>query len=171
MTTVIAKIEVLFEVIESIDSATSNNLNIPTLMTELHTHVDKVVRKAGFIRARELDDDPSRRNGGWAYYDTYSFSNDEDCIKVLVNVRSANHPSQPNLESKNRKRTEILQKEAESISKNSSDIDKHVIGTYYKERDWGVQYYIGKGNKYSDPVDSLDKLDVMLIGQLNKLKK
>lgn len=161
MKKIVASLDIIVNINNMLITSASSH-NAPALVTELHENVDKVARKCGFYRPNSLDDIPSRRGGGWAFYDTYILEGQDSTIKLLINVRSADHSSKPNLAVKNEKRLEELR------STHPGE-DVEVIDTYYKERDWGAQYYMGKGNSYSDPVDSLEKLDAMLEGHLRKL--
>lgn len=164
MRTAVVLLNVIGDFADIVESSSRIEDESPELMKELHYDVDEVVISVGFVRTRPTPDKiPSRRNGGWAYYDSYIIESDNLQIRLGINVRSADHPSKPNLKSKNKKRMDALEQELDTVD------ELEVIDTYYRERDWGAQYYIGKGDKYSDPVDSLDKLNTMLKGQLTKL--
>lgn len=165
MKTTIVKLDIVIDIINNIRSSSYLDEPVPELMDELHKDVDSIVQSEGFTRKLNLSNNLSRRNGGWAYYDTYTLFEGESKITLIIDVRTADHPSKPNLETKNVKRLDILKRVYEG-----ENAAHEVIDTYYHERDWGVQYYIGKGNRYSDPADSIDKFNIMLKGQLNKIK-
>lgn len=163
MRTVVTRLNILLELPDKAKLVASVNDEAPELMTELRNAVIRTVLEFGFTSSRAIDVPVSRRNDGWAYYDTYTLETDECKILVGIDVRSANHASKPNLKEKNKMRLD------KAKYKFPEDTPIELIDTYYQERDWGAQYYIGKGNNYSDPVDSLDKLIIMLKGQLNKI--
>lgn len=164
--TIIVKLDVA-AYIGSIIASSQVTDDGPKIAKELQLSVYNVMKSEGFMLTKPLDTEPSRRNGGWAYYDDYKYVSSESNLKVIVNIRSADHSSKPDLATKNKKRLSALERNS---SKEDKDANLAVLDTYYTERDWGVQYYIGKGDKYSDPVDSLDKISMMLKGQLSKLK-
>ena len=171
MKSIIVRLDISFETFEILGSTQKDP--VPAIMKELHVDVNEVTNDCGFENVYPLSNKPSRRNDGWAYYDTSVYTHGDSEVLLTINIRSANHKSKPNLQVKNAKRKDLLKKDLKNIQQvypNLSDPDIAVIDTYYEQRDWGVQYYIGKGDEYSEPVDSLDKLNVILKGQLEKLK-
>lgn len=159
----IVKLSVILSVIEGRVAASVQNDDVPELMQELNTFVRNIVEEEGFSDISSSPNFLSRRNGGWAYYSTFEYCSEQSLIRLCIDVRTADHPSKPNLADKNKKRAEILQ------NKFGSENDYEVLDMYYKSHSWGAQYFIGKGDQYSDPVTSLTDLGKMLKGKLHKI--
>lgn len=169
---VIIKLNIILEVQSDVINSSTKLESIPALMKELNSDVYSVVQSMGFESMQPIYPEPSRRGGGWAFYNVYSLQLPQCEIRLIIDVRTADHPSQPDLATKNKKRNAHMDKKLSNLLDDENDnstTETALVDIYYKERDWGVQYYIGKGDNYSDPVTSLDKLNTMLEGQLNKI--
>lgn len=157
MFTTIIKFNIVVSIQSDIQSSTQ--INAPDVLQQLNQNISDLVASFGFI-AIDFNPRISNRNDGWAFYRTYVLTRADNTIKLIIDIRTADHPSRPALAIKNEKRLAALSQEGAPA---------HVMDIYYKDRNWGVQYFVGKGNEYSDPVTSLSQVDDIVSGQLHKI--
>lgn len=173
MKTIVVKLEVILDIVELPVAASINQDPIPDLMRSLKEDVDQIAEKCGLVKSVYADDHPSRRNGGWAFYTPYFYEAENKLLKIVIEIRTADHPSKPSLAKKNENREDAFRKGKlpKILDENSheDEVGLEFVDTYYQEREWGVQYYIGKGSQYSQPANSLDEFNVMLVGKFKKL--
>lgn len=172
---VFVKLEIVADVPALVTSSKSLKKDdpIPTILKELDDKVADVVMSNGFEDNTLVSHRLSRRNGGWSIYTNYILVEDVVTVKLDIDVRASNHPSKPNLAERSAKRISALKDKVvpdlQEAFDTESDIGTDVLDVYYQERDWGVQYYIGKGNSYSEPITSLDKLLSILDNKIKKI--
>ena len=136
---------------------------VPDVLEELNEDISKLVESFGFV-AIDFNPRVSNRNGGWAFYRTYLLERDDYSIRLVIDIRTADHPSRPSLAVKNEKRLSALSEEISRLNAQPKLMD-----IYYKQEDWGVLYFIGKGNNYSDPVSSITQVHNIVEKQIEKL--
>lgn len=171
MKTIVMKLDIVIDIADISVSASEESIlkNVPEEMNELNSAVDAKLKALGFHLIGHYDDDPSTRNGGWAFYNSYKLMKDGDQIKLIIAIRTANHSSKPNLAKKNENRmkgevdVELRRKlKQEGHSLNLDDVE--LLDSYYDTQKSDVRYFLGKGDEYSDPVYSLDKF-INYLGQ------
>lgn len=171
--TVVVKLDVVVDIFGATIAAAGTQEPIPDVLSDLNKCTKDVFNEFGFERSELSDDEPSRRNGGWAFYNIYILVLDNLTVKFLVDVRTADHSSKPALADKNKKRKEADERDVTPQLKKqypgSSHIESELMDIYYKKYDGGVQYFIGKGDTYSNPIKSLDRLKSILAAQIKKL--
>lgn len=171
MKTIIMKLDIIIDIADTNVSASQKSMlkSVPEEMNELNSAVDVKLKAMGFHLIGHYDDDPSIRNGGWAFYNSYKLIRDDNQIKLIIAIRTANHPSKPNLVKKNENRMkgEVDIELRRKLKQEGYDLDLNdveLMDSYYDTQKSDVRYFLGKGDEYSDPVYSLDKF-INYLGQ------
>lgn len=160
ITTLVVKLNIIVANSSIIENSTQV---VPNVLQQLNETISKLVESFGFV-AVDFNPRISNRNGGWAFYRTYVLESDNYSIRLIIDIRTADHPSRPSLAVKNEKRFSALSSEAERVNAQPKLMD-----IYYKQGDRGVQYFIGKGDNYSDPVSSIAQVRDIVQKQIEKL--
>jgi hypothetical protein len=179
MKTLVLKLDILLEIDEvpvAAASMGSEPENVPEEMNQLNAAVDNLLKSMGFCLIGQYSDNPSTRNGGWAFYNSYIMVDGDNKIKLIVAMRTADHASKPNIARKNinRMKGEVDVELRNKLAKeryNLNEDDVELVDAYYKKNKLSVKYYLGKGDKYGEPVDSLDKFISYLKERILRLIK
>lgn len=148
-------------------SSVTPQVTILEFLTNVNNQVIEILESHGFSLWNNVPRNISQRNGGFAFYDTYAYYSDNVVIKLILNVRMADHPSQPDLETKNKSRIEVLESSVELIKSGQADLE--ILDIYCKKHDWGVQIFVGGNKEYSAPVTSFESMKLILDGKLRKM--
>ena len=171
MKTTVIKLDILIDIAETDINASQKGVleSVPEEMSELNSAVDSKLKAMGFQLIGHYDDDPSTRNGGWAFYNSYKLIGDNNQIKLIIAIRTADHPSKPNLAKKNENRMkgEVDVELRHKLKQEGHELNLHdveLMDSYYDVQKSDVRYFLGKGDEYGDPVYSLDKF-INYLGQ------
>ena len=152
------------EVTEDVTSSTRIKQDVPDdapdFLRELASGAIEILRNHGFRRYDVIDATRSTLNGGYSLYLVYLLeSSDASAVKLIVDLRTSNHPAKPNYTSSYQRRKKGLDKIRDEHF--DSNVGTEPLDLSYRERDWGVQIFVGGTREYSQPVDSLEQaLDI-----------
>lgn len=171
---IVVKIPLLVELTSystSIAASTGSDSFLITeaVATKLKSHIDSILTSFGFIvdpRFRGQSHIVPQRDG-CSLYDYYLFYSDNGVIKVIIDLRVANHKAKPSFEA-NKQNAEHKVKTNLSVL-DISDAQVEYLDVVFKKHDWGLQYFVGGTSDYMQPVDNINQLDSILYGKISKI--
>lgn len=132
----------------------------PDFLRELASGAIQILKNHGFRRYDVIDATRSTLNGGYSLYLVYLLeSSDAATVKLIVDLRTSNHPAKPDYASSQKRRKQGLDKIRDAHF--NSSVGTEPLDLSYRNRDWGVQIFVGSTREYSQPVDSIEQaLDI-----------
>lgn len=154
---IVCKVPIDLNIYYPVDVAASTNSNNPIadLIDAFNASIVETMNNIGFSSTVFNPRHISKRNGGYAVYDTFILKEDLVQFKLILDIRASDHPSKPDLVSRNLSREETLSSIYPELR--SSNANLALLDTYCKQHDWGIQIFIGGNSEYSNPITSIEK--------------
>ena len=147
-------------------SRNTTEVVIPDILNNVRSKIHEILERYGFSLESGIPRSISTSVLGFSFYDTYRCEMESSDIKLILNVRISNHPAKPDLITRNDIRLEMLEKDVLSLDLPTCKLS--LLDVYCKERNWGVEIFIG-GNKDYTSVDSFERMEYVIDGKIRKL--
>lgn len=162
-------VELYIPQIDIQSSEDPNLIEIPEFLSSIGNNVANIALDKGFHPLYNGTRHISRINNGLSIYSTYTLQDNNLTIKLILDIRIADHPAKPNLETRNKARIEVMKESYPEIKNGTAKPE--VLDAYCKKHDWGLQIFVGGDKEYSKPVTSVEGLQRILDGKFSKLVK